>query len=323
MKKAYAVFNNPHFHYLHKAWVESVGAEFIESLVFPSRFFFAKTILKAFKNRNKYDCVIIVGGSGLQLSVFTKLFNPKIKLIYLNIDPLFYEIESKSLLKRTYLKFLASRIDAVISNSELVDYFARKHINCKTTVVPPFFKDSSITAKGLEKDRLNNIAFLGRLSREKNVDLIITAFNELREQNKKLHLYIIGDGPFREKLENMAGEGVMFMGFIEKPFEILSKCGILLQPSRFESFGLSVFEGILAGNIPITTNKMGVSQFLPEELVIDNLSKEEVIKKITYIQSRGINNLKKLSKSLQRRVKDFTKERSMKEFKKAFYNFCK
>jgi len=50
------------------------------------------------------------------------------------------------------------------------------------------------------------IAFVGRLDREKSVDILIQAFNQLRRRDEKLHLLLVGDGNFRERLVKLVAE---------------------------------------------------------------------------------------------------------------------
>ena len=47
-----------------------------------------------------------------------------------------------------------------------------------------------------------NIVFIGRLSPEKGIDLLIQAIHELKTKHPHIRLYILGDGPLKETLVN-------------------------------------------------------------------------------------------------------------------------
>ena len=49
------------------------------------------------------------------------------------------------------------------------------------------------------KDDSFNIVFVGRLAKEKNVDLLLSAQKEIIKKNKNINLIIIGDGPDMEE----------------------------------------------------------------------------------------------------------------------------
>jgi glycosyltransferase involved in cell wall biosynthesis len=318
---AYVCFRNPRFHYLHKAWVESVGAAFLESDYFSmSPRFFSRMVRKAWRFRNAYQCLLVVGGSGLQLAAWIKLFNPRVKLIYLNIDPLFYELRTKNRMKQAYLSWLASKIDAVISNSCLVEREIRRYVRCPSVVVEPFVR--AVRARKPMPDRFVNLCFLGRLNREKQPRLVLDAFALVKKRNPRARLTFIGDGPLKAALERRAPSGVTFTGYLDNPAPLLATCGILVQPSMFESFGLSVLEAILCGAVPIVTRTMGVAERLPEELLIGGRSAHELAEKILHVQAKGNAALTRLNQRLQATVKAFTKQRSLAQFKSAVTRFC-
>lgn len=52
-------------------------------------------------------------------------------------------------------------------------------------------------------DETTVLLSVGRLSPEKEIDLIIETFATLKQQNKKVKLIIVGDGPDRERLQQM------------------------------------------------------------------------------------------------------------------------
>jgi 1,2-diacylglycerol 3-alpha-glucosyltransferase len=96
--------------------------------------------------------------------------------------------------------------------------------------------------------------YVGRLSPEKNLSLLLRAFNGVAATYEHVRLLVVGDGPERENLEaqvklmNIASK-VFFTGMIDYK-EIpsyLAASDIFVTPSSSETFGLSTVEGMAAG----------------------------------------------------------------------------
>jgi 1,2-diacylglycerol 3-alpha-glucosyltransferase len=96
--------------------------------------------------------------------------------------------------------------------------------------------------------------YIGRLSPEKNLSLLVRAFYGMAMTYDHVRLLIVGDGPDRENLEaqvkhmNIAAK-VHFTGMIdykEVP-AYLAASDIFVTPSSSETFGLSTVEAMAAG----------------------------------------------------------------------------
>ncbi len=104
------------------------------------------------------------------------------------------------------------------------------------------------------------IVVLGRLVHEKKgQDLFIRALAHLihTKHVNGLHATLIGDGESRQLLEKMAGDlevadQLSFAGTRDRAYilEHLRDYDLLVQPSRYEGFGLTVIEGMAAG-VPV------------------------------------------------------------------------
>ena len=116
--------------------------------------------------------------------------------------------------------------------------------------------DAIATARerfALRPDR-NRILFVGRLAREKRVDLLIQAFAQIAEARPGWDLLIVGDGPLREPLQAMAPAalrariiwtGAMTTADALAPFYHLADLFVL--PSDREPWGIVVNEAAAAG----------------------------------------------------------------------------
>jgi glycosyltransferase involved in cell wall biosynthesis len=116
--------------------------------------------------------------------------------------------------------------------------------------------------------------YVGRLSPEKNLSLLIRAFYGAAMTYDNVRLVLVGEGPDRENLEaqvkhmNIASK-VFFTGLIDYP-EIpayLAACDIFVTPSTSETFGLSTVEAMAAG-LPV----LGIDEIGTRDIVEDGIT---------------------------------------------------
>lgn len=106
-----------------------------------------------------------------------------------------------------------------------------------------------------KEDDVRRIGYLGRLSRRKNVEGLITAFKELGDEAKGAELLIIGGGDehyeyeLRHLVEQYQMRNVRFTGFLygDEKDRALASCSVLAMPSEFENLGNVVLEGLVRG----------------------------------------------------------------------------
>ncbi len=109
------------------------------------------------------------------------------------------------------------------------------------------------------------IGMIAVLRSWKRHDLLIKAFSELWGSNKKIKLFIAGDGPQRQNieriLENTEGhEQITLLGHLEKPEELLAALDIFVLPSDgFEGVPQSIIQALMMEKAVIATNTGSVS----------------------------------------------------------------
>ena len=108
------------------------------------------------------------------------------------------------------------------------------------------------------KDDSFNIVFVGRLAKEKNVDLLLNAQKNIVEKNKNINLIIIGDGPDMDEYKKTVSKlkidnNVIFVGKV--PWETVPLyyrlADVFATASRTETQGLTVIEAMAASIAPI------------------------------------------------------------------------
>jgi len=104
---------------------------------------------------------------------------------------------------------------------------------------------------GHRKDRKVLLA-VGRLDPQKDHVTLIKAFSEIAGQLPDWDLRIVGDGRLRQKLESMIGklglsERVCLPGAVNDVAKEYLSAQLFVQPSRYESFGLTTAEALAHG----------------------------------------------------------------------------
>ena len=119
-------------------------------------------------------------------------------------------------------------------------------------------KVNSIKEKLKIKDDSFNIVFVGRLAKEKNVDLLLSAQKEIIKKNKNINLIIIGDGPDMEEYKETSkklgiDKNTFFTGKV--PWEEVPLyyriADVFATASTTETQGLTVIEAMAASVAPI------------------------------------------------------------------------
>ena len=131
-------------------------------------------------------------------------------------------------------------------------------------------KDFSEEDKKLLKDKfLLSIARLDCVP--KDFETLFKAYEIAKKNGYDSKLYIIGDGPDKEKVEklkeaNLYKEDILFLGRKENPYNWLKKADKLILSSRYEGFAIVLLEGLCLGkNVIASDCKTG-----PKEILANN-----------------------------------------------------
>lgn len=97
-----------------------------------------------------------------------------------------------------------------------------------------------------------------RLEPPKDVATLIRAFAELQRE-RPIRLVILGQGPDRPALEELAGtlgvaESVSFAGFTPNPFAYMSRASVFVLSSLCEGFGNVLVEAMACGLTPVASD---------------------------------------------------------------------
>lgn len=157
----------------------------------------------------------------------------------------------------------------------------------------------------------------------KRVEDVLKVFCEVRKVVPS-KLLLIGDGPERQRMEDMAREicteDIRFLGKLEAVEEVLSVSDLFLMTSEKESFGLAALEAMACEVPVISTNAGGLPELNDEGksgYVCNVGDIDAMVKKAIHILDN--NNLESFKKGALARAKEFDVNNVLPMYE-AYYN---
>lgn len=152
---------------------------------------------------------------------------------------------------RTLYQHTTTRLDRFVANSELVAHRIKRYwdVDNVDIVYPPVnVKEFSRTAENTGDYYLA----LSRLIPAKKFDEIISGADKAG-----VELKIAGRGPDRDRLEDLAGENVEFLGYVseESKRKLLSEAKAVIYAPQNEDFGIVPIEAMASGTPVIGVNE--------------------------------------------------------------------
>lgn len=143
-----------------------------------------------------------------------------------------------------------------------------------TSAFNPRFKDESGRVwdgvKGARRDSLK-VLYVGRVSVEKNLPLLTKVWGQVRKEcvsrGIDAQLVVVGDGPYRARMEEALGEGgAVFAGFRfgEELSALYASSDVFVFPSTTDTLGQVVMEAQGAGLAVLVTDQGGPSEVVDD-----------------------------------------------------------
>jgi glycosyltransferase involved in cell wall biosynthesis len=200
------------------------------------------------------------------------------------------------------VRFILKKADMVVAQSNDTRENAKKYygIGKEINVISlgikkPSFRKKKRSDFGLENDQIL-FTTIGRLVKRKNIEESLLILKEI-SNIFKFKLLIIGDGPEKNHLQEMAGrlglyKQVLFLGNVsdEVKFQLLDISDCYLSTAIHEGFGLVFLEAMECGLPIICYNRGGQNDFLVDGetgYVVDFGDKRTFGKKVVDL----VNNL--------------------------------
>lgn len=226
-----------------------------------------------------------------------------------------------------FIEYLTTKLSG---NNVAVSEFTKKKLEArgiKAKVIPNGIDWKVI--QRVRKDREEcDVIYVGRLIKEKQVDLLLKAVALLKKEGIKVKVKIIGDGYERRKLEKYAKENkldVSFLGFLERQEEVYSElksAKVFVLPSLREGFGISVLEA-LACKLPclVINARENAAKYLIREGYNGFAVEDSPISMAEKIQLLLSDS--ELRKRLGKNALRFSKRYDWDEVAREYYNYCK
>lgn len=147
----------------------------------------------------------------------------------------------------TVSKFSKSRIEYHLG--------AAKPVIVTHSAIQPAFL--SYNAQNHEPEKDETLVFIGNIKKHKGLDCLLDAFSLARAEGLPHRLVIIGsrdhfrtaDSAVLRKIDSLGPGALTFTGFVagDALMDRLSRAALLVQPSRYEGFGLPPLEAMVLG----------------------------------------------------------------------------
>ena len=148
--------------------------------------------------------------------------------------------------------------------------------------------------------------YVGRISREKNLDRLIGAFDRLRQHGHDASLVLVGDGPYRKELQaRLDGRPIAFTGLLEGEnlAAAYASADCMVFPSCTDTFGNVVLEAQASGLPVIVTDRGGPAEIVHSHesgIVVDHADGQAMLDAMELLllspevredlRSRGLRN---------------------------------
>jgi glycosyltransferase involved in cell wall biosynthesis len=168
------------------------------------------------------------------------------------LTSIYGELERKTDLLMTVSRSFADYLGQYIQNPERVKVIPNGYDEKR---FKPISHDNEVT----------QLVTVCRLVPAKGLDILLQACAELRQRNRSFVLHIIGDGPIRKELEEMAlslgiYNDTIFYGYMLHPEELMPFFDVFVLPSRAEAFGSVFAEAALCLLALVGTDVGGISE---------------------------------------------------------------
>ena len=266
-------------------------------------------------NDKKIDVVMSsIRTINILIGLYSFLLSKKIKIFYYepNVLTEFENLNIKLILRKILMKISYSRATKIIANSndtkkDLLNHNIVKESKITVISNPVDLNDEDYKLddrfnRVLSKDKFIIIS-CGSLTFQKNFELLINSFKEVKKNKTNAFLVILGDGVLKENLQKISdnlklSDDILFLGNVKNPQSYFKMANLYVCSSIYEGFGSTIVEAMLLGLPIVSTNCPGG----PKE-ILENGKKGYLVK------NNDIDDLKNgILKSVDNPIKYSIKE---------------
>jgi len=233
--------------------------------------------------RERFTEIIIStpGPVGLTALLAAKMLNLQTSGIYHTDFPQYIRILTEDGFLESvawgYMHWFYGQLDTVFVNSEEYkqSWIKRGFDPSKLKILPrgldtelfhPGRRESAFFEKFGASNGELRLLYVGRISREKDLDLLADAYRRLRKEGLPVRLFVVGHGPYSEALAKSLPDA-FFTGYLSgtELATAYASADIFVFPSTTDTFGNVILEAQASG-LPVVVSDSGG----PKELVSHN-----------------------------------------------------
>ncbi|MEM4637730.1 MAG: glycosyltransferase [Candidatus Woesearchaeota archaeon] len=249
---------------------------------------------------------------------------------YLSILGNIYNKINLKKLSWKYLRYFYNNCSIVISPSKYMARELKKNkIKRKIVIINNFiYKDILENKNSKLKVNKNSFVYIGRISKEKNIKLLIDAFRRVISVRDS-YLYIVGDGPEYKSIKsyiakNHLTERIIMTGNIDNDIllktNFLRKFNAFITMSNSEVQPISIIEAMSKGLPIIGPKSRGITEMITTNgILIKRNSVKEMSDAIIKIIDKKNLRKKMSEESLKIFNKKYNSEESIKKLEKIFF----
>ncbi len=232
---------------------------------------------------------IIASQTEFSMGLFAKIVSKRLSIPIIHTYHTMYEdymhyiskgIEVSPVVAQKYSKYFCNHVDALVVPTKKTERILKSYgVTTQMRIIPtgidfaPFRKENYAPAE-VQKlkavfhipENVPVILFIGRLAKEKSIDVILYAMQTLVKKMPEAILFIVGDGPSRLELAELAKnlgiqDNVIFAGL--QPWSTIGKFyqvgDIFVNASVSETQGLTFAEAMAASLPVVAKNDESIS----------------------------------------------------------------
>lgn len=175
--------------------------------------------------------------------------------------------------------------DCILTVSEAFKQYLAEYVEDVNAirVIPNGFDEKRFRPIAHENE-VTQLISVCRLVPAKGLDILLKACAIVKQRGHSFVLHIIGDGPIRTQLEELAikldlYDDIIFYGYMLHPEEFMPFFDVFVLPSRAEAFGSVFAEAALCQLALIGTNVGGISEQIENGVngILVNVEDEEAL----------------------------------------------
>lgn len=255
---------------------------------------FSPQFLFSYYIKDKYD-IIVSYLEGPSARIVSGCSDKNTKLIsWIHVEQ--HDRNTACIAFRNYKEALKCyrRFDCTVCVSEYVKEDFQNIFPVEKPVYVLYNTNETDQIRELAKEPVDDIVFkddeiklvgVGKLMPNKGFDKLARIHARFIREGYKVHTYILGEGPGRNKIEKIVDENgcadtFTLLGYRTNPYKYVAKCDIFVCSSIAEGFSTATTEALILGVPVVTTRVSGMEEMLGKDnefgIIIDGIGENEL-----------------------------------------------